>query len=102
MFPNLALHQPTKQSSTRTGGFSYKAVDGNTNGDLERGLSCSHTIENPTDYPWWMVDLGKKYMISTLMLSNRVDCCWERLQSVEIRIGEYEETFLLLPLDRDR
>ncbi|ROL52947.1 Fucolectin-1 [Anabarilius grahami] len=54
------------------------AVDGN------RG-SCTHT--NVEFNPWWRVDLGNVYSIHKVTITNRQDCCKERLKGAQIRIG---------------
>ncbi|XP_073669779.1 uncharacterized protein [Paramisgurnus dabryanus] len=49
-------------------------------------LTCSHT-EATTDNPWWRVDLLDFYYISKVVITNRGDCCPERLDGAEIHIG---------------
>ncbi|EDO38602.1 predicted protein, partial [Nematostella vectensis] len=46
----------------------------------------THTDEE--NDPWWRVDLGVNYQISSLFIVNRADCCGGRLSSFEIRIGD--------------
>ena len=46
------------------------ALDGNTDSDLEHN-SCAHpTTLDGTD-AWWMVDLGDKYRIYSVIIYNR-------------------------------
>ncbi|XP_065146036.1 uncharacterized protein [Paramisgurnus dabryanus] len=60
------------------------AVDGNRESHYWRG-SCSHTgIENN---PWLRVDLKKIYSINKVIITNRGDCCEERIAGAQIRIG---------------
>ena len=54
---NLAIGQPTKQSSTMFGADSSRAVDGIVWGDFIRGQSCSQTSYETN--PWFRVELRK-------------------------------------------
>ncbi|ROL52948.1 Fucolectin-1 [Anabarilius grahami] len=82
---NLALHANAVQSSTaHPQGVAQHAVDGNRDSDYGKG-SCTHT--NVEFNPWWRVDLGKVYSISNVTITNREDCCKERLKGAQIRIG---------------
>lgn len=81
---NLARGKPTKQSTTAYGGNSGRAVDGNR-AAIYRDASCTHT-EKQTN-PWWRVDLGSSMSIGLVKVTNRADCCANRLRNVEIRIG---------------
>ena len=69
---NVALSKPTAQSSTGYGGSSSRAVDGNTDGNWNRG-SVTHT--NHESNPYWQVDLEEIYKIDTIVVYNRNDCC---------------------------
>ncbi|XP_048059444.1 fucolectin-like [Megalobrama amblycephala] len=82
---NLALHAEVVQSSTYPeGGDAKRAVDGNRDSDSRRG-SCTHTKSEFN--PWWRVDLGNVYSINKVTITNRQDCCKERLKGAQIRIG---------------
>ncbi|GMH42299.1 hypothetical protein BSKO_10218 [Bryopsis sp. KO-2023] len=93
----LSRGKKTFQSTTAWGGLSERAVDGNTNSLYGRG-SCSHTglgsnkREERTNNPWWTVDLGASKIISRVRVSNRKDCCSERLTNFEIRVGDASPT----------
>ncbi|WP_218577515.1 galactose-binding domain-containing protein [Phytohabitans rumicis] len=78
---NLAVLKTATQSSTHVSGASAsRAVDGNTNGAWTGG-SVTHTSDSPLDTnPWWQVDLGASRSVSTIKLSNRTDCCADRLR----------------------
>ena len=65
---NIGLGKIAYQSSTEEGGVASRAVDGNTNQIYLYG-SCTHTVNEPS--PWWMVDLGHHYTISSLRVYNR-------------------------------
>ncbi|GHB62199.1 galactose-binding domain-containing protein [Persicitalea jodogahamensis] len=81
---NLALNKPTRQSSEMDPSYagSGKAVDGNTDGSFKMGdtkNSITHTSDERS--AWWEVDLGAVYDIEKIVIWNRQDCCWERLQN---------------------
>jgi hypothetical protein len=77
---NLALGKAATQSSTLAGygaGTSAaSAVDGNTDGNFFHN-SVSHT--NLDANAWWQVDLGAAATVASVVISNRTDCCSNRL-----------------------
>ncbi|KAK7125201.1 hypothetical protein R3I94_019289 [Phoxinus phoxinus] len=83
---NLALRATAVQSSTQPvlGLGAERAVDGNWNSILD-GKSCSHT--NGDSDTWWRVDLGKAYGVTRVSITNRGDCCAERINGAQIRVG---------------
>ena len=82
---DIALGKSTQQSSLFESHTSSKAVDGNTNGALSGG-SCSHT-KGEMD-PWWNVNFGQYYFIRGIEITNRADCCHDRLQKFAILIDD--------------
>ncbi|KAM4042623.1 fucolectin-like [Anomaloglossus baeobatrachus] len=90
-YENLALRGRATQSSIyKDGNYGYmamaiNAIDGNLNTNYHHG-SCSHT--NNDWSPWWRVDLLKSYRISHIIITNRQDCCAERLLGTEILVGD--------------
>ncbi|XP_015680460.1 fucolectin-like [Protobothrops mucrosquamatus] len=87
---NVAKGRPAFQSSTFPSQFNSvasKAVDGNCNGRWIGQNTCTHTKQERG--PWWYVDLGRRYAISSVVVKNREDCCGERLQGAEIRVGNF-------------
>nr|ACF05191.1 bryohealin precursor [Bryopsis plumosa] len=76
--------KPAKQASLDFGGEASRGVDGDDN-PMWSGNSCTHTEKQQN--PWWQVDLGGTYQISKVVITNREDCCWDRLHNFEIRIG---------------
>lgn len=83
---NVALNKPTKQSSTYRNSYhpiSARVVDGNTNGHFWR-RSVSHT--NYDSNPWWSVDLQGVFTINEIIVYNRQDCCWGRLQGFKVYV----------------
>ncbi|MBA6152940.1 discoidin domain-containing protein [Gelidibacter gilvus] len=87
--PNLALGQPTSQSSVGWGGNPEKAVDGNTSGFFDNdnlpNNSVTHTADGDYD-AWWRVDLGELYDLSQIRIYNRTDEL-ERLAGAEVYVG---------------
>ena len=81
---NLAKNRPTAQSSTGFGGVAARGVDGNRNPQWKGG-SCTHT--NRQRKPWWRVDLGTPQRVKRVKITNRGDCCAQRLRNVEIYVG---------------
>ncbi|XP_048057801.1 uncharacterized protein LOC125275146 [Megalobrama amblycephala] len=82
---NLALNAKAVQSSLgQPLGDSQHAVDGNRDSDYFKS-SCTHT--NSEISPWWRVDLGNVYSVNSVTITNRGDCCKDRLRGAQIRIG---------------
>ncbi|XP_073484943.1 fucolectin-like [Aquarana catesbeiana] len=87
---NAALQGRATQSTIlRSSNSGYQsaainAIDGNQDSDFSH-ISCSHTHNDPS--PWWRVDLLTAYRINHINITNRGDCCAERLNSAEILIG---------------
>jgi hypothetical protein len=75
---NVAQGQPASQSGTFLAKPSVAglAVDGNTDGILD-DCSVAHTDAGPN--PWWQVDLGGSFIVSSIVIWNRTDCCGDRL-----------------------
>ncbi len=78
---DIARGKPAFQSSiyqNNNGRFGPdKAVDGN-------GNTFNHT--NNENNPWWEVDLGSSYSISSVKIWNRGDCCSNRLNNFDIKV----------------
>ncbi|XP_078506453.1 uncharacterized protein LOC144765484 [Lissotriton helveticus] len=89
MNPNVALKGITSQSSTYDEfGASANAIDGSLITNY-RKQTCTHT--DLEFEPWWMVDLGRVYQISFVVILNRGDCCSDRLNGAEVRIGNSDK-----------
>lgn len=86
---NLALEKPTVQSSIYADNvdnhYAGNAVDGVKN---DYHNFCTHTSSISAN-PWWGVDLEQVLPISEVSILNRGDCCGDRLNDAEIRVGEY-------------
>ncbi|XP_071096566.1 uncharacterized protein [Haliotis cracherodii] len=95
---NIALNRPTGSSSVFVNGVppitanSNLAVDGNFNSDFFGG-SCFSSADVATDpNPFWFVDLGARRYVSGLTLTNRGDCCADRLSGLMIEVFEFNPT----------
>lgn len=86
---NVALKGEATQSSTYSFATASKAIDGRRNPYYNSGF-CSQTLGNQAD-PWWRVDLRNTLIITSVKVTNRRDCCAERLDGAEIRIGNSVE-----------
>ncbi|XP_041447164.1 pentraxin fusion protein isoform X2 [Xenopus laevis] len=86
---NLAFRGISSQSSTYDNlGKAENAIDGSTSTKY-MSTHCSHTdldIE-----PWWKVDLINTYNVTEVQITNRGDCCNNRINGAEIRIGTAPE-----------
>uniref|UniRef100_A0A8C9ZK72 Fucolectin tachylectin-4 pentraxin-1 domain-containing protein n=1 Tax=Sander lucioperca TaxID=283035 RepID=A0A8C9ZK72_SANLU len=81
---NIARGGNVIQSSLYEEEVPERAIDGNRASNLGQG-SCS--VTNNNFKPWWRLDLLKPYQINTVTITNRGDCCPERINVAEIRIG---------------
>ncbi|KAL0984441.1 hypothetical protein UPYG_G00141570 [Umbra pygmaea] len=83
---NLALLGRATQSNTYLHIFAdaSHAIDGNKDANFDHG-SCTHT--KLEDQPWWRVEMQDAYRVDSVVLTNRGDCCPERLNGAEIHIG---------------
>ncbi|XP_059195111.1 fucolectin-like [Centropristis striata] len=85
-YENVALRGKATQSDRYDHPFggAYSAIDGNRDSRFSAG-SCTHTDEESN--PWWRVDLLDKYIISSVTVTNRGDCCAERINGAQVHIG---------------
>ena len=70
-YTNVAAGRPTRQSSVDDGASADRANDGEVNGHYYKG-SCTLTAD-PTNNPWWAVDLDSKRYVRSVIIYNRVD-----------------------------
>ncbi len=82
---SLAFGKPVSQSSTASGGDSFRAVDSNTSGNWG-DYSVTHTAFE--HQPWWQVDLGSVQQIGAVILWNRTDCCSDRLGNFYVLVSD--------------
>ncbi|KAL7840433.1 hypothetical protein AOLI_G00257560 [Acnodon oligacanthus] len=86
---NLALYGKATQSTLVNNpwapyGQAYNAIDGNTNSNYDHG-SCTATEWQKN--PWWRLDLLDEYTVTSITITNRADCCPERINGAEVHIG---------------
>ncbi|XP_063055656.1 uncharacterized protein LOC134449570 [Engraulis encrasicolus] len=82
---NLASRGRAAQSSQYDHlGDAKNAIDRNRS-PLYHSGSCSHSRQETS--PWWRVDLLKRLRVASVTVTNRGDCCAERINGAEIRIG---------------
>uniref|UniRef100_A0A8C6V2U5 Fucolectin tachylectin-4 pentraxin-1 domain-containing protein n=1 Tax=Neogobius melanostomus TaxID=47308 RepID=A0A8C6V2U5_9GOBI len=84
---NVALRGKATQSDQYNSEYSaaYNAIDGNRDSNYNHG-SCAVTKQQID--PWWRVDLLEPYIITSITITNRGDCCPERLDGAEIHVVE--------------
>lgn len=75
---DAAFGQAASQSTDGYGFTGAAAVDGETS-------TFSHTADGDLD-AWLHVDLGANYLVSTVRLLNRVDCCGDRLYNITVTL----------------
>ncbi|XP_035696734.1 uncharacterized protein LOC118430131 [Branchiostoma floridae] len=93
---NLALGQPAEQSITVYGSFAHLAVDGNRDAVFYHG-SCTHTLDGSSN--WWHVDLGTSYFVDEVVVFNRLDCCFTRLDNFMVHVGDNPVVMLNSPCE---
>ncbi|XP_016112861.1 fucolectin-5-like [Sinocyclocheilus grahami] len=81
---NLALKGTAVQSTTYYSWGAANAIDGIRYAPGTASF-CSITLNQLN--PWWRLDLLDYYYIYKVTITNRADCCPERITGVEIRIG---------------
>ncbi|XP_037640569.1 uncharacterized protein LOC119496950 [Sebastes umbrosus] len=85
-YENVALRGKATQSDRYEHAFGAadSAIDGNRESNFHSG-SCTHTDEETN--PWWRVDLLESYIVTSVIITNRGDCCQQRLNGAEVHIG---------------
>lgn len=81
---NLAQGRSAEQSGQNLDTPAARAVDGNTNGDLNAGSVAKGAY---TVHPWWQVDLGGEKWLDAIQLWNRSDCCAEQLANFYVFVA---------------
>ncbi|XP_006825928.1 uncharacterized protein LOC102808748, partial [Saccoglossus kowalevskii] len=82
---NIALKGTASQSSTAYDGPANYANDGNDD-SIYGDKSCSHTAKEQG--AWWKLDLEESYTVSQVVITNRQDCCSERIDGAVVLIGD--------------
>ncbi|KAG9464542.1 fucolectin-7-like [Eleutherodactylus coqui] len=86
---NYAKHGHASQSSTYEGSAGIipgaeLAIDGNDDSEFKLG-SCMHT---KLDYgPWLTIDMRRLIIVGVVVLTNRQDCCRDRLMGAQVLAG---------------
>ena len=80
---NIALKKPAYQSSEGSGGAAQRANDGNSNPNWS-GNSVSGTNNGPREF--WLVDLQGNFAITGIRITNRADCCSERIVGATVLV----------------
>ncbi|XP_078610906.1 uncharacterized protein LOC144881610 [Branchiostoma floridae x Branchiostoma japonicum] len=83
---NIARGHEATQSSQFEQAGPERAVDGNVDA-MWTGNSCTHTTDWD-DQPWWRVDLGASKCVDRVVVTNRKDCCSERLDGFRVYVGD--------------
>ncbi|XP_046551763.1 fucolectin-like [Haliotis rubra] len=81
---NLALNRPTSVSSSYSNNGGSTGNDGNSNGHFGSG-SCFASQDADSD-PWWQVDLQANFIVKKIEITNRQECCPERLHSISLEL----------------
>ncbi|XP_051872036.1 pentraxin fusion protein-like [Pristis pectinata] len=87
---NLAIKGDADQSGTEYAARASRANDGDKSADGEQG-SCTQT--NQSSNPWWRVNLKETFVVSMIRITNRLDCCSDRIRGAEIRIGNSVQNY---------
>lgn len=74
---NIAIKGKAVQSST----FYFQANNAIDNVDFY----CTHTETEMN--PWWRLDLIDLQIIQEVIITNRMDCCFEQINGAEMHIG---------------
>nr|prf pentraxin [Xenopus laevis] len=61
-----------------------RVIDGSLASNYMEG-DCCHTEKQM--HPWWQLDMKSKMRVHSVAITNRGDCCRERINGAEIRIG---------------
>ena len=71
------------QSSTDDGGIASRALTASPQTSWPG--TCTHTL---TQDAWWKATLTDSWTVSSITLTNRAGCCPERLQNLDIYVGD--------------
>ena len=95
---NIAQGKSTSSSGNYPGSSNSKANDGNNDGNWNAGSvyhSGNGTWNNDGGPQFWEVDLGDaSQSIDRIIISNRTDCCRERLNNWLLSIHDYNRNLI--------
>lgn len=84
-YSNVGLRGKATQSDQHDAfSAAYNAIDGNRDSNYNHG-SCA--VTKLQDDPWWRVDLLEPYIVTSIIIATRGDCCPENLDGAEIYVG---------------
>jgi hypothetical protein len=87
---NVALLGTASQSSEYGGGPAVHAIDGNTDGNWYHGsvtaTNADIGLAIGNGYSWWKVVLDKSYLVDSITIWNRTDCCADRLSDFTVSL----------------
>jgi hypothetical protein len=86
----LELPAAATQSSTHQDGVALRAIDGKKNTDFFQD-GCAHTGLEAN--PWWSISLSHVYDVETVRVTNRGDCCGERLNNLSIWVTNSSSSY---------
>lgn len=81
---NIAPSGKATQKNTGYGGDASRALDGNK--DANYGANGQTHSEENTDSPWWEVDLGSEVPIESVVIYNRSEDYYKRLDGFTISV----------------
>jgi hypothetical protein len=87
-YANVALGKPATQSTTAFGGDASRATDGNTDGVFSRSNSVTHNDPNIPGPVFLEVDLQSDFRINEISMTNRWDCCMDRLGNFHLSVWD--------------
>ncbi|XP_057182965.1 fucolectin-like [Triplophysa rosa] len=82
---NVALDGVATQSTTLENWSADRGIDGDR-GLLQQYSGCAATAPGNSN-PRWRLDLRDVYRVNRVVITNRFDCCTDRVNGAEIRIG---------------
>ncbi|XP_070958100.1 uncharacterized protein [Oncorhynchus clarkii lewisi] len=93
----LCPDHKTRYENAATGGIASQSSQWDMFGDANNAIdlswsnrylegSCSHTKAEVD--PWWRVDLSKTHNVTYVTITNRGDCCSDRISGAEIHVGD--------------
>lgn len=93
--PSILLQGIPRQSTTCFSGDASKAVDGVKNGDFRAG-SVTHTCGafDNLDEEFWRMDFFHSASVEKVLITNRSDCCSERLVGAKVHILDADDNVI--------
>ncbi|EFJ53117.1 hypothetical protein VOLCADRAFT_86070 [Volvox carteri f. nagariensis] len=107
---NIALNKPIYASSVFSAPYAPSmwftsplcaiAVDGDktTIKNQQDGTYATFQSAEGDTTPWIAVDLGAPFLVSRVIIYNRLDCCGSQLWNAEVRIGNMNGGTFGIPL----